>query len=615
MLFWQSKNSLEAAQAVVAQSERDKGPQTARRSVSIKYASLYEGLQMSSLAPQGYAVDSPACFWGTEVPIVRNDCHAVVDTFVSKIGALDAPKPALLTTEGSWRDRRQAKDLERLIEAEYLSPKGEFATLNELWIHALRLAASATGAVIVRFYNDAGTVGAKIHDSLDCSIATDGSWVILKTWYEVDHAVDLFPERETDIRAAAKPPPIEQRSPQRAGLTESDMVCIYEGWRGAKGGRPGTYVAALDNGTEALVFEEYEHARPPVVKLVVIPHLYGPWGHSLTHHLFESCYRDNAIQQAVDRSIEKTNKARTYAVESKIAVPGSLDATDDNDIVYLTDMSAVPVTVSAPGFNKDHLTVADRHHSDAHAVTGVSEMHSAGRKEPGVDSAIGQRFVAALINERFAAVQRRYVQAVAVDSAKCIIQILCDIYQDDRKLTRHWPGQDSLREVSAAVALRGIEALKYVIQPAAVSGSKNSPADRQQAAFELFKSGILSQDAYAGLQSNGYDLPEAIDERSTQQEWLDRQIDRWMFASDKEAARPDFYLPPLKHMDVPRALLRTIDGLLEAQMEHLESERQEFFLMMLADLSSLLGEVPPLAQQPVPGLPQPMPQALPAAAA
>lgn len=601
MLFWQAKTGVEAASAVVEAAKRDESPQSARRSVSIKYASLYEGLQMSSLAPLGYAVDSEACFYGTEVPIIRNDAHAVVDTFVSKIGALDTPKPALLTTEGSWRDRRQAKDLERLLEAEYLSPKGEFATLNELWIHALRVAASATGAVLVRFFNDSGAVGAKIHDSLDCTVSNDGRWVIIKTWYEVDEAVDLFPKRKADIRAAAKPPPLEQRSPQRTGFTDSDMVCIYEGWRGAKGGQPGTYVAALDSGVEALVFEEYEHERPPVVKLVVIPHLYGPWGHSLTHHLFESCYRDNVIQQSIDRSIANTNKSRTYAVKSKLDDPESLETSDDNDVVYVSDTGSIPVTVSPPGFNKDHLMVADRHHSDAHSVPGVSEMHSAGRREPGVDSAIGQRFVAALINERFAAVQRRYVQAVAVDSAKVIIQILCDIFQDDRKLTRHWPGQDSLREVSAAVALRGIQGLKYVIQPAAVSGSRNSPADRQQAAFELFKSGVLSADAIAGLQGSGYDLPEAIDERDTQKEWLDVQIDRWMFASDKEFEKPDFYLPPLKHMDIPRALLRTIDGLLEAQMEQLEEERQEMFLMMLADLDSLLPEQAPAP----PGAPMP----------
>ena len=586
MLFWNCDNPADAGSAVVAQSRRDDSINESRRSQAIKYAGLYEGLQLSSLSPCGYAIDNANTFWGTEVPIVRNTCYAAVDTFVSKIAALDTPKPAMLTTEGSWKDRRQAEDLERLVEAEYLSPKGEYSTLNELWIHAFRVAAAAPGSVIVRFYNDCGKVGAKIHDTLDCSISKDGSWCILKTWYEVDDAVDLFPDREADLRAAAADPPLEYRAPQAVGVAAPQMVCIFEGWKGAVGDKPGVYVAAIDKDVEALVFEEYPHSRPPIVKLDIIPHLYGPWAHSLTHHMYESIYRDNVLLQAVDRSISKTNKQTTYADRSKLDDPDSLEKIDDNQVVYVK-AGYQPVTVNAPGFNAAHLDVADRHKADAHSITGVSEMHSGGRKEPGLDSGIAQRYVAALINERFAAVQRRYVQAVAVDSAKVIIQILCDIYQDDRKMTRHWPGQDSLREVSASVALRGIDSLKYVVQPAAVSGSKNSPADRQQSAFEYFQAGLLTPDQYAGLQHNGYDLPEALEERDVQREWVEKQMYRYMFASDKEVAKPTFYVPPLRGINVGRATLQVIDGFMEAQMGQLEDERLEFYLMLLADLGSM----------------------------
>lgn len=600
-LFWQAKDAVDAAEALCSQSKRDDASRAGRREVALKYGSLFEGLNLSSLGPYGYAYDGDSCgkFWGTDTPIIKNVAHEVVDTFVSKIGALDAPKPAMLTTEGSWKERRQAKDLERLVEAEFLTPKAGFATLNELWIHGLRIAAASTGAVVVRFYADGSNVNAKIHDSLDCTLSDNGTWAITRTWYEVDDAVDLWPDREDDIRAAKQAPPVEQRAPRAEGYTEPDMVCVLEGWRGANGDRPGTYVCALDNGhCEALVWEEYPHERPPLVKLVVDPHLYGPWGNSLTHHLYESTYRSNVLRQSIDRSISKTNKSTTYIDKSKLDDPNAMEQSDDNQIVYINKDGYVPTTVSPAGFNPQHLAVAMQHDQDAHQVTGVSEAQSGGRKEPGIDSAIGQRYVAALINDRFAAVQRRYVQAVAVDSAKVIIQVLCDIYQDNRKLTRMWPGRDSLREVSAAVALRGIAALKYVIQPAAVSGNKNSPADRAQTAFELFKSGILSQDAYAGLQSSGYDLPEELDDRDTQREWIDRQLDRYMFASDKDIQDPNFYVPPLRHMGMDRLLLRTIDGFLEAQMQGLEDERLEFFLMLLADCSALLPQSPPPGPMP-----------------
>lgn len=566
--------------------------------MALEYGSLYEGFEISTLGASGYATSASrdnCVFRGTDVPIIRNTAYACVDTFVSKIAAQDPPLPAMLTTEGSWKNRRQANDLERLVQAEYWSPKGGYPTLHELWVAAFRVASAATGAVLVRFFNDAGKVGAKIHDSLDCSISDDGSWVILKTWYEVDDAVDLFLDRETDIRKAAKEPPLEHRSPQATGLNAPDMVCIYEGYRVSRGGKPGKYVCALDTATDALVFEDYPHDRLPVVKLVITPHLKGPWGHSITHHVFESTYRDNWMLQSIDRSVAKTAKERTYVDKDKLEDSNALAESDDNEIIGTNgDPRAAVHVISSPGFNPAHLDLANLHRSDAHDISGVSELHTEGKREPGLDSMVAQRYVADLINERFAAVQQRYIQAVAVDSAHCIIQVLCEIFEDNRKLTGTWPGQDSLREVSADVALRGIGALKYMIRPAAVSGSKNSPAERAQTAFEMYKSGALSPDAYAQTQTRGYDLPGIMAERSIQSEWFERQMYKYQFAPDKDLAKPDFYLPPVRGIDVPRAVVQVIDGFMTAQLEQLEDERLGYYLMLLADLSAMTSNSEPL---------------------
>lgn len=597
VLFWQAKGanrSKDAAKSVVEQARRDDTICEPRRQRSLDYASLVEGLELSSFGVCGYAVSADrdqACFRGTKTPIIRNTAYAAWDAFVSAIAAEDPPLPAMLTQEGSWKDRRQAEALERLVEAEFRSPKGAYATLHELWIQGFRVAAGATGAVLVRYYNDAGKVGAKIHDSLDSSMGPDRTWCILRTWYDVDDAIDLFPDREDDIRRAKSNPPLEFCQPQAVGFNAPDMVCIYEGWRVSRGGKPGTYVAALDlSDVDALTLEDYPHERLPVVPLVIIPHLKGPWGHSITHHVYESVYRCNWMLQSIDRSVSKTNKQTTYVNKMALADPSALDKSEDNLIIETTtDPREAAYVVNAPGFNPAHLDLANMHSSDAHDISGVSELHTEGKRELGLPSAEAQRFVADLINKRFAAVQQRYIQAVAVDSAYCIIQVLCDIFQDDRKLTRTWPDQESIREISAAVALKGIGTLKYLVRPAAVAGSHNSPADRQQAAFELFKSGTLSQDAYASLQQRGYDLPKELAARSVTGEWLERQMYEWQFASDADVKRPDFYEPPIAHIDVPLATLQTIDGFLEARMAKLEDNRLEFYLMMMADLSTLLA--------------------------
>lgn len=605
--FWSAKTPIDAAKAALQRFSLEEGRMSSKRQMALRYGSAYENVELSSFGPYGYAVDTsePAHFLDTKVVIIRNSIHSTVDTFVSKIGALATPKPALLTTEGSWKDRRQAGDIERLLEAEYLAPKAGYSTLNELWIQALRIAAAATGTVAVKYYAEGSKVQARIYDTLDMILSEDGKTVYCKSWYDADDLIEMFGEDYADIINEAKQPPPEEYK----NYCSEDMVCLYEAWRGASSNKKGVYIAFLNAEDEPLKYEDYLHELPPFVKLNVDSNLHGPYAFPLTHYAYESCYRDNALLGQIDKAVSKINKSTTYVNKEALAENSAMDTqSGDREVVYVQDVTQAPKTDSAPGFHPAHLQLANMHKADSHSVPGVSEMHSAGRHEEGVDSAIGQRFIAALINERFAAVQRRYVQAVAVDSAKVIIQVLCDIYQENKKFTVNWPGQDSLREISAAVALKGIEALKYTIQPAAVNGSRNSPADRQQQAFELFKSQILSKDAYAGLQQNGYDLPEELDKIDSQREWWDKQIDKWMYAPDSKIVDDDFYNPPIRHMNVMTGFIRVIDGFLNAQMSMLEDERLEFFLMALADLDSMLADeastptqlLPNAAQSPVP---------------
>ena len=615
--FWATKDPHEAADRVRAFAARFAQVQSSRREQAEKYASVTEGVNLTSLGPWGYVYDQPATFDETEIPVIRNTAHAVVDTLTSKIGAIDPPLPAMLTNRASWKERRQAQDLEDLVRAEYACQKGLFPTLHELWIAGLRLAAAATGAVAVQFYNDSGRVNARLHDTLDMFWSDDLRTQGVITWLSVDDAVELYGEDfEVEIRTCAGEPPEHWRTPTRNGEKLTDYVAIYEAWRGATpDGKPGKYVVCVKNGV-ALNVEDYPHRKPPFVWLRCTPHLYGPLGHCLVHHIYESIKRDNLVLQKVDRAINRTNESTTYVERGALVQPDALATVEDGRVVEINPGTNVPTTIAAPGFAPEHLQVADRHREDAHDVSGLAASHSSGVRQPGVDSAIGQRYVAALINERFASLQRAYVQAVAVESAELIIQVLCEIYQEDRKMTRLMPGQDTLREVAGGVALKGIEQLKYVVKPAAVSGSKNSPADRMQSAFELRQLGILSDTGFAAMQARGYDLPEELEERDVAREWIDTQIHRWMFASDEDAAEPDFYQPPFVTLGpdkLSELAMRAVDGLLDAQTDELEPERQEYFYMFLADCDALLQQAapppsppgaPPGPQMP-PGLPAP----------
>lgn len=586
--FWSPKLSdYEAAESLRSFFARFSSVQESRRSLAERYVTVVEGMRLTSLGPWGYSYDAVAgnTFEDGDIPIIRNVAFAVVDTLTSKIGAIDPPLPAMLTNRGSWKDRRQASDLEELVRAEYKQPKGLWPNLHDLWIAALRLAAGATGNVAVQFFACDGKVDARIHDTLDMAWSQDMRTQACVTWLPIEDAIEMWPDSEDDIRASAGEPPDEWRMPTRNGEKLVEFVAVYEGWRGGREGKPGRKVVCVKNGA-ALENEEYPSERPPFVWLGCTPHMYGPLSHCMVHHIYESMRRDNLILSRVDKAIQKTNESERWVDQSKLVNPDALASTDDVKII-LTNEPYEPGMVEARGFAPEHLQVADRHYQDAHDISGMSQSHTAGQRQEGVDSAIGQRYVAALVNERFASLQQRYVQAVAVDSAKVIIQVLCEIFDEDPKLMRLAPGEDTLKEISGKVALKGIEQIKYVVQPAAVSGNKGNPADRMQTALELKQLGILSDSALAAMQGMGYDLPEEVDDSDIERQWVDKQIWRWQFASDQDIQEPDFYRPPFEHMKIGQALLQVVQAYLEADMDDLEPERLDFFFRFMADCAAL----------------------------
>lgn len=614
ILFYNATKPEEAAQRLITLANCNKGQQETRRGIAAKYASLYEGLHLGGLAPYGYSTDAAHYFKeanGDHIPIIRNAAHSIVDTFVSKIAALETPKPSMMTSHGSWSDRRIAKKLELLVEAEFYEPQGRFATLEELWIHAVRIAAAATGSVAVKVcvYPNEPRVSHEIHDTLtmffDYGELTYGEMLTVGeiTWFDIERLVEIFPGKgnEEKIRRSAEKPPEEFRAPAGSTGTITEMVPLYEGWRGSHGGKTGKYCAAVKEG--ALEFKDYDYARPPFVWFVVDPHLYGVLGHPLTHQVYESVKRDNLILSKVDRGVSKAIRNVTVVDKMKLVDPNALDTTEDDLILDMTDPSAIQ-QFSAQGFHSSHLEVAERHWLDAHNVSGVPEMHTASKAQPGITAAIADRQVAARLNERFAAVQRRYVQAVAVDDTKLIIQALREV-RERGKFTRLWPGKKFLEEITSDVL--DLEDTKYRIRAAATSGRANSPEGRLQLAFELRQMGILSDDGFAAVQS-GFDVPEELDDRDTQREWLENEINRWLFADEEEVQKPDFYRGPLKYIDLPAAIKRVVDGLLEAQMEKLEEDRLEFFLLFLSDIDAALQQMAALMPQGgppgMPGAPQ-----------
>lgn len=591
--FYRLKDEREAVLALVRLSRCNDEHDSTRRLMAAKFASLSEGVALQSLAPYGYSSQSSHYFEHetTLVPLIRNTANGAIETFVSWIGSLDQPQPAMKTTKGKWTDKRKAEKLKLLVQAGYHERQGRFTDTHQMCRHGLRMAIAATGSVAVKVtaYPNEKKVSKELHDTLsmffDYGELEHNGFITLgeKTWFDPERLMEIHPGFDDLITRNMKAPPQEHNILGSTGKVKK-LVCLYEGWRCTTAERCGVYLAGLEDGT-CLTRDEYDYPTPPFAWLVVNPRLWGPLGQPMTHYIYESCKRDNMILATIDRSVMKTPKQQTYAELNNLDVPGSLDMVEDNQVIGIKDQSKPPHVVSALGFHPGHLELANQHRADAFQDSGIPEGKAGSKAEDGVPSAIGQRNIGAFLNKRFAATQTDYVQWVAVDIAELEIRAMRVLAKSDPKFARKWPGKKFLLEVDADVL--DLDDSKYSIQVEAEGGQVSSPAGRSQAALELKQMNILSDEGYAAA-TQDYDTPGAIDRITAQTEWLDEQMYNWCFASDEEAADPEFYKSPIKFIGLEQAVQRVVDGLVQAQMDELEPERQEYFLLFLADLDAAL---------------------------
>lgn len=591
--FYRAKDKNEAVLALVRLARMNDDHAAARRRMAAKYASLYEGLALQSLAPYGYSSDAVHYFQqdSTLIPLIRNTANGAVETFVSWIGSLDDPLPAMKTTQGKWSDKRQAEKLKLFVQAGYHDRQGRFVNTPQLCRHGLRMAVAATGSVAVKVtaYPNERKVSKELHDTLsmffDYGELEHNGFLTLgeQTWFDPERLMEIYEGNDDLIAKNMQPPPQEFNILGSSGKIKK-LVCLYEGWRCTTANKTGVYLAGLKDGA-CLTRDDYDYPSPPFAWLSVNPRLWGPLGTPMTHYIYESCKRDNMILSTIDRSVMKTPKQQTFAELNNLDVPGSLDVIEDNIVIGIKDQGKPPHVVNAPGFHPQHLELANQHRSDAFQDSGVPEGKAGSKAEDGVPSAIGQRNVAAFLNKRFAATQTDFVHWEAVDLAELDIRAVRVIAKEDPKFARKWPGKKFLKELTADVL--DLEDSKYSLEVEATGGDTESPAGRAQAALELKQMNILSDESYAAA-TQDLDTPGAIQQISAQQEWLDDQMYRWCFATDKEVQDPDFYHSPIKFLGLEKAVQRTVDGLVRAQIDELEPERQEFFLMFLADLDAAM---------------------------
>lgn len=583
----------EAAQALLSECNRAIQFNESRRSEALTFASLYEGIELTSFDERGYVHDNDEVFRDLEIPIVRNTCRSIVQTGLSKMTAQDSPLPQFMSNNGDWETRAKAVRLDRLVCAEYEQPQGCFSNLHEMFRHGALLAMACTGSFGVFFLTGPDCIIAELDDTLTIGTECAGRYgrvisLVRTKWYNAEELIVRYPDYEEEILDA------EERMPDGVRDINGDIspergVRVMQGWRCQIGRKnPGREMFVLKDGT-ILCDREYERSTPPVAFWHYERSLYGQWGVSLTRTIYNQCVRINQIFADVDDA-ERNSPQNLVLHKKGSTTPGDTEKVKGWQFIEITspgEMSGAFQVVSPPKYNQQSVELLLLHESGAHDTSGISQQHSAARKSPGTTSGKHENLVAALFTERFADNERRLIDMRTTHSSRLIVYALQDMMEQDPEYKRVYARGDYVEEIKLADLDLDIE--RYTISIAPVSEDKNSPAARAERAEKWFEAGMMTGTELLGFFQD-YDDKAKSQLAIAQDNWIERQIDKWLHADQVE------YQGPIKWMDLPAAARVVGQALLIARTKGAPDDRLEYFTDFLDEVQGYMDQASMQAQ-------------------
>lgn len=578
------EDSAEAAQRLMADCQRAVQDNESRRSEALQFASLFEGVAMTSFDERGYDYDDDEVFRDLDIPVIRNTCRSIVTTALAKITAQDSPLPQFMSNGGDWETRCKAQRLDRLVTAEYSQPQGQFANLHELFRHGANIAMAATGSFAVFFLAGPDRVIAELDDTLTLGLETAGRFgrivrMVRTAWYSADELIERFPDFEDEILAA------EERMPdgiqEMQELRPTRGVRVYQGWRVALSAKGyGRELFCLKDGTVLRDNKKYDRPDPPCAIWHYERTLYGRWGTSLTRSIYNQCVRINEIINDVDHA-EKNSPQGLVLYQKDTIKAGDIEKTKGWQFIEMSgNITAGNFQIEAPPkYNQDSVVLLQFHEAGAHAISGVSEQHTSAKKSSGTTSGRHENMVAALFTERFAEIERRLIDMRTTVSARLITWALQDMIDEVPDYKRLYVKGDFVEEIKLEDLDLDME--RYTITIAPVSEDKDSPRARLEWAEGMADIGMISGAELLSFQQD-YDQKAKSQLTLAQENWLERQIDMWLHSDDVE------YQGPIQWMDLKAALRMVAQALLVARTKKAPAVRLAWFTRFMDDAQTYI---------------------------
>jgi hypothetical protein len=314
-------------------------------------------------------------------------------------------------------------------------------------------------------------------------------------------------------------------------------------------------------------------------------------------NMIEPALRPLADAEDIDDMAKRTmdRTSQTYiSTDGATTGPAALmNAKDVNVFRYDSKKQESPPVIEKPGIlNSDYWEYRDRKIQIAHDLTHVSMMHQTGQ----IQGASGQRsgrsirLEASLMPEVFARKLRGWRNWVAVACAKNHIRAARLIGEKVTDWQVTWPGADFDAKVSVEVLNIDIE--QFTIRPYAVSEQKNTPADRADAAQEMFDRGEINGAQLQVILDGLYDTKHESKQNTADRRYVAKVVDEILYGDKSLVANEavymrDHYIPPMPWIDPDAAIAQASPQYTDALIDGVPQNRRRLLRRFLEDIWAL----------------------------
>lgn len=622
-LNWSRREPKEAAKKVFEMVAKHESCFSWRHQMSARGALAYSGAGLGDLF-ENLSFDGPWTSMGRprrrrkRTDGFRSEgeerhARAIVETVVEKLLGMDEPKTQLVATDAEWEIRRQGIWADRFTEGNYHLTQGLYQDFWDLARQAGLLSFCSTGTVGIRTEPDfvAKRVRNQLRSTLNTFIdpADRASGVPLTlvdiTWESPEYMCedDRFKKKQDAIWKAATVPEHLTRGNYDGPTFGTPMVKVVTAWRlpfgdwqDGKGftGRHAIFIGGDGDGEEPLHWEDWKVPEWPIAFFRCARALGDDfWGENMIEVALNPLRDAEDIDDMAKRTMDRTSQTYISTDGASTGPAAIMNAKDVNVFKYDSKKNEKPPDIKKPEIlNADYWQYRDRKIQLAHDLTGVSLMHQAGEVQGSSGQRSGRsiRLEASLLPERFARRLRSWRNFVAVDCAKNHIRAARQIGEvvPDWQVT--WPGADFDARVSVEVL--NIDLETYTIRPYAVSEQKNTPADRADAAQEMYDRGEINAAQLSVILEGLYDTKRETKASTAERRYVAKVADEILYGKpeiveDENVYMSEHYIPPMPWIDPDAAMAQASPLYLDALIDGVPQNRRRLLRRFLEDIWAL----------------------------